>query len=193
MKKNIKEYIMILLCTFSIISCKKNQNIVKDDSFKVVIDNILGKKLIISDSLELYHPFLNVINSKEEVLNPKLKIYSHIDASCGTCIENLKAWNNLIPEFNMKNVEVILICTSDNNFELLKYYFESKEIASFSHPLLLDHNNDYLLQNEFMSKSKNFETVLTDKNNEILLLGNPNYSIKIKELYFNEIKKHQTK
>lgn len=193
MKKNIIKYIMVLLITFSIISCKKNQNIISEaDSFKVVIDNSLGKKLIISDSLELYHPFPSSINNKE-VLSPKLKIYSHIDASCGTCIESLKAWNNLIPEFNRKNVEVVLICTSDNNFELLKYYFESKEITNFSHPLLLDHNNDYLRQNEFMSKSKNFETVLTDKNDEILLLGNPNFSIKIKELFFNEIKKQQTK
>lgn len=189
MKSYFIKFTIVLLCISSILSCKKKQNTSKVDSFKVVIDNSLGKKLIISDSLELYQPFPSSIKNKE-VLNPKLKIYSHIDASCGTCIESLKAWSNLIPKFKMKNVEVILICTSDNKFELLKYYFESKEIANFSHPLFLDHNNDILNQNEFMLESKNFETVLTDVNDTILLLGNPNFSTKIKDLYFNEIKKY---
>lgn len=188
MKKNI----MILLCIFSIIACEKKHNKTQVNSFKTIIDNNLKKKLIIPDSLELYNPFPDSIN-KNKVLSSKLKIYSHIDASCGTCIETLKAWNNLIPEISKKGVQVILICSSDNNFELLKYYFESQEIANFSHPLFLDYKNNFLEKNKFMLESKNFETVLTDNDDKILIIGNPNFSIKIKELYFNEIKKQQTK
>ncbi len=186
--KSIKN-IMILLCVFSIISCDKKQNKAKVNLFKATINNNLGKKLIVPDSLVLYNPFPSSTKGKV-MLNSKLKIYSHIDASCGTCIESLKAWNNLIPKFNKKNIEVILICSSDNKFELLKYYFESKEIENFSHFLFLDYKNYFMNKNTFMTESKNFETVLTDNNGKILLLGNPNFSSKIKELYFNEIKKH---
>tara|TARA_R110001583_G_scaffold54028_2_gene166069 strand:+ start:2212 stop:2790 length:579 start_codon:yes stop_codon:yes gene_type:complete len=192
MKKNIVKISMILLYIFSIISCEKKHKNTQVNSFKFVIDNNLGEKLLIPDSLELYHPF-TVINNNKKVLNSKLKIYTHIDASCGTCIETLKAWNNLIPEINREGVQVILICSSDNKFELLKFYFESKEIKNFSHPLFLDHKNNFMEKNRFMSESKNFETVLTDKNDKILLIGNPNFSNKIKELYFKEIKKHQIK
>jgi hypothetical protein len=156
----------------------------------MIIENNLGKKLILPDSLELYHPFPNYIDSKE-IINFKFRIYSHIDASCGTCIETLKAWNNLIPELKGKGIQVILICSSDNRFELLKYYFESKEIENFNHPLWLDLKNNFIKNNKFMLESKNFETVLTDNNDKILLVGNPNFSNKIKELYFKEIKKDQ--
>lgn len=183
---------MLLLCVISIISCEKKQNTLKVNSFKTIIDTNLGKKLIIPDSLELYHPFPNYIETKE-IRNSELKIYSHIDASCGTCIETLKAWGNLIPEFKRKGIQVILICSSDNRFELLKYYFESKEIENFKHPLFLDHKNNFTEKNNFMLESKNFETVLTDDNDKILLIGNPNFSGGIRELYFKEIKKHLTK
>lgn len=180
----------MLLCLCSILSCKKQQHTAKSASLKIVIDESLGEKLIIPDSLEVYDPFESSRNTKESS-KPRLKIYSSIDASCGTCIESLKIWNQLIPEFNKKNVQVNLICSSDNKFDLLKYFFESKEIKNFTHPLLLDHKNHYLKQNRFMNESKNFETVLTNNENTILLIGNPIASNKMKELYFNEIKKYQ--
>ncbi|PCH54011.1 MAG: hypothetical protein COC22_01080 [Flavobacteriaceae bacterium] len=111
-----------------------------------------------------------------------MKIYSHIDASCGTCIESLKVWGNLIPEFNKQKVKVYLVCSSDDRFDLLKYYFESKEIEGFSYELYFDYNNNYLIKNEFMFESKNFETVLVDESDTILVIGNPNYSKKVKEM-----------
>lgn len=192
MKKN-RVKCMVIFYLFCFISCeKKQQNTVKIESLKLIVNNNLGKKLIIPDSLELYHPFPNSINYKESV-NSNLKIYSHIDASCGTCVESLKSWNNLIPELNQKNIQVILICSSNNRFELLKYYFESKEIVDFSYPLLLDHKGQFLKQNSFMSKNKNFETVMTNADNKILLIGNLTYSTKIKELYFKEIEKYESK
>ena len=180
----------LYLC--SMMSCEKKQNTAKVESLKLVINNNLGKKLIVPNSLELYRPLSSSITNRE-LSNSKLKIYSSIDASCGTCVESLKIWNNLIPELNEKDVQVVLICSSDNKFELLKYFFETKEIKHFSHPLFLDHQNQYLKQNRFMSESKNFETVLTDKDDKILLIGNPIASNKMKELYFNEIKKHENK
>jgi len=166
-------------------SCNKNHNKKKINSFKTIIDNNLGKKLNIPDSLVLYKPFPN--SNSQFLSNKKMKIYSHINASCGTCIESLNVWGNLIPEFNKQKVKVYLICSSDDRFDLLKYYFESKEIEGFSYELYLDYNNDYLTKNEFMFESKNFETVLVDENSKILAIGNPNYSKKIKEIYFNLI------
>ncbi len=192
MKNNSIKLMMMLLCISSIISCKKKQNNVEVDSYKTIINNSLGKKLFIPDSLELYTHSPSSITRKE-IFNSELKIYSHIDASCGTCIESLKTWDRAIPEFNKKNVQVILICTSNNKFELLKYFFESKEIKGFSHPLFLDYKNDFKEKNKFMAESKNFETVLTDKDDNILLIGNPNFLAKIKELYFKEIEKHKIK
>lgn len=185
--KNFIKCLLILLI-FSINSCKEKRNTSKVNSLKNIINNSLGEKLKIPDSLEIYYPFSNSHN--KEMPNSKLKIFSHIDASCGTCLESLKAWGELIPELNKKNIQVHLICSSDNKFELLKYFFESKEINNFHHYLFLDHKNQYINKNRFMLESKNFETVLTNENNEILLIGNPIFSKEMKGLYINEIEKY---
>ena len=44
-----------------------------------------------------------------------------------------------------------------------------------------------------MEKSDNFKTVLTDRNNNILLMGNPILSKGMKDLYINEIEKRLRK
>ena len=42
-----------------------------------------------------------------------------------------------------------------------------------------------------MKESQHLKTVLTDKENRILLFGNPIRSQKIKELYIKEIRRHK--
>lgn len=166
-----------------IISCKKDNNNAEFDRLKQVIESNLGQKLIIPDSLEYYKPFANLLNKKELQNKYRYKIYSHIDASCGTCLTSLESWNKLISEFNKRKIQVVLVCTTDDKFELLKYFFESKQVRNFTHPLFLDHKNDFLKKNKFMNINKNFETVLTDNDNTIVLIGNPIMSKEIKDLY----------
>lgn len=184
MKTIIKITLLIFIAMIAN-SCNENHNKKKIDSFKTIIDNNLGEKLNVPDSLVLYKPFPN--SNNQFLSDTKMKIYSHIDASCGTCIESLQAWDKTISEFNKQNVKVYLICSSDDRFDLLKYYFESKEIENFSYNLYFDYENGYLNNNEFMFESRNFETVLVNENSTILVIGNPNYSKKIKEMYFNLI------
>jgi hypothetical protein len=66
---------------------------------------------------------------------------------------------------------------------------EKGEIKSFSYPFFFDVKRDFFKQNKFMKESPQFETVLTDRENNILVLGNPIRSKKIKDLYLDEILK----
>ena len=66
----------------------------------------------------------------------------------------------LIPQFAKLGVPIIMICSSDD---------------------------EYVKLNKFMDETDGFETVLTDSKNNILLLGNPIHSIKIKELFLEKI------
>ncbi|HYX08420.1 MAG TPA: hypothetical protein VE912_16945, partial [Bacteroidales bacterium] len=102
--------------------------------------------------------------------NSKYKIYSHINASCPTCVSDILLWDNIISDFEKFKVPVILICESDDNFDLFEYIIETGEIKSFSFPFFLDLKSDFYVQNKFMKESSQFETVLTDSNNIILLL-----------------------
>ncbi|NMH87591.1 hypothetical protein [Flavivirga algicola] len=188
----VTKQITFIVCMFIIAtSCKRKQNKDKEASLKVIVENSIGKTLILPDSLNLYKPFSNYISDSAEMLNSELKIYSHINASCSTCIPNIKLWDSLVPEFNMYKVPVILICGSDDKFELIKYLCESSQIKSFSYPFFLDKKNKYIKINSFMNESAHFETVLTDKYNTILVLGNPLHSKDIKEVYLKTIIENQ--
>lgn len=186
---NILKYIILIIFATLTISCQNKENQKREAHLKSVIENCLGKKLIIPDSLRIYAPFHNYIADSVQLFNAKFKIYSHINASCPTCVRDILLWNNIIPDFEKLKAPVILICESDDNFDLFKHIIESGEIKSFSYPFFFDLKRDFYRQNKFMKESPQFETVLTDRDNTILLLGNPIRSKEMKDIYLNEIQK----
>ncbi len=171
----------------STMSCQNRETQEKEAHLKSVVENWLNKKLIIPDSLTIYAPFLNYIADSVQLSNAKIKIYSHINASCPTCIRDIELWNNIIPNFEKLKVPIILICESDDNFELFKFMCDKREIKSFSYPFFFDLKRAFYKQNKFMKESTHFETVLTDSDNNILLLGNPIRSKEMQVIYLKEI------
>ncbi|KQC02756.1 hypothetical protein [Pedobacter sp. Hv1] len=190
---HISKSILVLIWMCCIISCKNKEETDEIASLKSVVENTLGKKLIIPASLPTYSPFTNYIADSAAIFNSEYRIYSKVNASCGSCITHINLWKNLIAEFSKYKIPVILVCNSDDQFELIKYFCETGKLKSFSYPFFLDRKNEFVKKNKFMAASKNFETVLTDKNNTILLLGNPAVSKAINKLYLKEIQKRINK
>jgi len=187
------KHILYIIYILSIISCKNNdyKNSIAD--LKSVVNNTLGNKLMIPDSLFLYKPFLNLAMDSVEIANAEFKVYSLINSSCGTCIDGITKWNKLSIEFNKYKIPIILICESNDDFELLRYFCDIGQISKFPFPFFLNKMSNYSRVNKFMEKSDNFKTVLTDRNNNILLMGNPILSKGMKDLYINEIEKRLRK
>lgn len=179
--------ITIFLILLTLFSCE-NENDEKVKEFRYIVKENLGSKLIIPSDLQIYKPFSNYLQDSLEMSNSKFKVYSIINASCGTCIDNMKRWEEFSSNLLKSEVVVILIFKSDDNFELLKYACEKGIIREFPYPFFLDPNNMFMQQNKFMKRNKHFETCLTDANNRIILLGNPLYNENIKELYIKQIK-----
>ena len=175
------------ICLF-LTSCINNNNRQKVEPLKVVLEENLGKKLAIPDGLMIYKPFTDYIADSSEIFSSSYRIYSYINVSCGTCINNIELWNSLIIELKELKIPVILICESDDKYVLFRYMCESGKIKKFSYPFVLNRNNDFTMKNPFMKIINNFQTVLTDKENTILLIGNPIYNKSIKELYLNYLK-----
>jgi hypothetical protein len=120
-----------------------------------------------------------------------LKIYSHINASCGACIGQIKKWDSYAKQTKAK---VFLILSSEDNFFMFKYLCDSMvDMRSFQHPFFFDTQNKFVSLNPFMKNSVHFETVLTDRKNNILLMGNPILSKKIKDLYETTIRENHEK
>lgn len=178
---------IIILVSILSISCK-NKETKRVEETKVGIRNILGKTLN-TPNLEIYNPFDKNV-TYQDMNTSEYKIYSSINASCGTCISRINLWSNIVDDFALIKVPIILVLNSDDNFELFKYLCEKKDIKSFKYPFFFDKYKDFINKNKFMKSNKMFETVLVDKNNKIIALGNPAISKTIKDLYIKEIKKH---
>lgn len=189
MKRNrifiIISYFSLVLCSNFLFSCKWTQQD-KAEEEKVEIVGI-GKTLLLPDSLETYKPFQGYLLDSNKMLNAPLKIYSHVNVSCSTCLEDIAKWDKLVKEYK---VPVILICESKDNFELLKYFCEQGDIKGFAFPFFLDLKGQYVKKNTFVYTHAGFKTVLTDQSNKILFAGDPIHS-KVKEReYLSIIKKY---
>lgn len=174
------------------ISCKREQ--IKNEKVEL-LENIvkvnLGRKLVIPKDLQLYTPFSQNSTDSAKIANSSLKLYSYVNTSCSTCLDEIKEWNSFALKLKKYKTPIILVCKTRDNFELLKYLCETKKIKTFDYPFFLDIKEHYINKNPFMNASSDFETVLTDRNNSILLIGNPLHSEIIKQLYLRKIQKDQ--
>ena len=186
---NYKNLVILILSMYLLMFCKKEKTSSEVVALKSIINQTLGKKLNLPNELELYEPFSEFIIDSSEIANSKLKIYTHINASCESCISKIKLWNSLAPTFSEYKIKIIIICSSKDNFELINHLIKSGEVEDFAFPLFFDLENKYLNLNGFMNEVEQFETVLTDTENNILLMGNPIYSNEMKDLYLKEIQK----
>ena len=137
-----------------------------------ILSGIIGKKLIIPDGLVTYKPFSGYLLDSISIADSKYKIYTEINVSCGTCINKISKWDSLSMEFYKYKTPIILICKTEDRFESLKYACETSIIRKFFYPFFLDNNNLYSANNPFMDKGYDLSTVLTDRNNKILMVGN---------------------
>jgi peroxiredoxin len=172
-----------------IISCKskiEKKDILKHES---IISKVLGTQLKLPLEFSTYDYLNSYKSDSTSTVNANFKIYSRINASCATCINHIDQWRDLRHKLDKYNTSIILMFHSEDDFEYLKYLCESGEIKKIQFPLFLDNKNKFIKLNTFMQKHKHFETVLTDKNNYILAMGNPTVSKEIEDIFLKEIKK----
>ena len=126
-------------------------------------------------------------NSKLDYIeNKEFKIVTRIDGDCSVCIDELLEWKKLVQEYaNELNLSFHFYVTT-NNFEIFKKI--NKSTIRFPYPLIFDRLDDLRIKNN-LKKDKRFNTFLLDRDNRVVLIGNPIRNKKIKQLYFEKIRK----
>lgn len=178
---------IIIFFGLLILSCKNDHSKETITKLKPQINNILGKKLVIPEDMSIYEPFTSYVADSSQIALAGLKVYTYINASCSTCIQELNLWKEIIPDFIENGVAVIVILYSHENFEILKHACESGLLEGFQLPFFLDNKNELSKRNLFMRDSNHFQTVLTNNDGTIFMVGNPIHSNEIKRMYFDEI------
>ncbi len=167
---------ILILIGIAYVSCKN-----KLDSAKVVVE-WNGKKLIL--------PVDSLIRSSDsnntKPLSKKVKILTTINASCGSCIGELKDWKDFMGNIDTSKVGFVFLFYSIDN--LMSFEEVNRFDIKFSYPFFFDKGKVIITKNN-IPDDKRRQTFLLDSMNSVVLVGNPIHNKEISQLYRNEIRR----
>lgn len=185
MKINRIITIILLIFVFSFASC--NTEVENKRYFKKLVNKYRTKEFItiIPDSV-LYKKESISFNQTNLSIKANVKIITYIDGQCHECTNAFNQWKELI-KIAQKNrkLNIFFYVKTNNINEFKKYYYPNK---LHNYPIIIVKNNDILKTNNLI-KFDDPKTFLLDKDNKVILVGNPIHGSKLMKLYKQEIHK----
>ncbi|MDR0506064.1 MAG: DUF1573 domain-containing protein [Dysgonamonadaceae bacterium] len=166
---------VLLLCY----SCKENRRKKDAEQF---ISEWFGKEILFQDNFQCSWVSIDTVPSVcSSLLNVEYKILLYIDSTgCTSCKLHLLEWKRLIEEVSIYNVNLsFLFFFHPQDKQVLQTLLKHDR---FTYPVFIDQNNMIDRLNHFPSQPE-FQCFLLDKDNKVLLIGNPVLNPKIWELY----------
>ena len=167
----MKKILWILLILLSLFSC----NLSRTDEVKRSIKDWMGKEITLSSVCD-------TLTMKREYSHT---IISYIDSlgciSCKLQLNNWKKFEDVLD--SLANVRIVFIVHPFVKKEigyLFKSYHYSPDLC------FVDSANSFERNISLFQKSE-FQTLLLDRNNRIVAIGNPVHNFKVKELYLKII------
>ena len=172
-----KSYYILLLLVVTLYSCISCNN---EAPVENEIRKWYGHKINI--------PVLQSLNDTPLRTGDDLTILVHIDSEgCTSCKIRLNEWQSIFNEIDTissKNIPTIFIIDTITP-QLSKDIEQYKELKK---QIYVDTNGAFRKQNT-CSNDIRFQSFLLNKNNEIIIVGNPAYNAKVRKLYIDYIKK----
>lgn len=174
-KKTYLIFISVICIICALCSCDKSYSISKKlhnmQNHAVYIP--INQYLVLGDSSK-YSP--------RDILNSRYKYVVYYDSmDCKPCkIHELKQWNRLLQDYDIQDVSCVFIFSVKNSdlYSYIEYYDE----LQLDYPIFFDKKNCFLKKNPYIPEENKFHAFLLDKNNNIILVGNPLYNEKIKNI-----------
>ena len=183
-------FVLVGLVVFCLSSCKKNKQ--KDDTVQTVKE-WTGKK--VKFPKKLFCTSMGKDTACVDVYNDNYKILLYVDSlGCTSCRLKLYEWKKIMQESDtafIRKPEFVFIFQPKKNGEeeLLQSIFRQN---GFHHPVFIDKDNVIAEINKFPSNPE-YQCFLLDKNNKVLLVGNPALVPGIWILYKKIISERETK
>ena len=164
---------------FMLISCQNHSNL------QASMEEFVGKELFLPEDLRLCAD--SVDNSE---IHNKLIVWFD-STECGSCRMNrLYEWNDdpvvhyaqgLKGKFDV----ILIFSPKKQDARSLKFTLEGYDV---SFPVIIDENGDFLRLNPHLPEDKRLHSFLLDKDNKVVLVGNPLGNEKLWELYKDQIR-----
>ncbi|MDE6158883.1 MAG: hypothetical protein K2F69_02120 [Bacteroidaceae bacterium] len=114
-----------------------------------------------------------------ESVNSSYKILIYKDAtSCTPCaIDRMYAWNDMIKQFDKYNVRWIFIISPQK--EQIENMYLAIEYSYLKSAIYVDTANIFPKENEHIMSNAKDQVMLIDKDNKIIVIGNPMQDINV--------------
>lgn len=176
MKKELILLVTILLFT----ACKQDPKA----ELKELVAYWQDREIVFPEAMQFARYAEEVVDYPFQEAQNKVLIY--IDSvGCTSCKLQLSRWKELMmytDSLTNEAVSYVFIFQSSNIEEVASII----KTSHFDHPVYLDRNADFFKLNTLPDNSI-FHTFLLDKNNKVLVIGNPIINPTIKDLYIKEI------
>lgn len=175
----MKLKITLVSCFILAISCK-NAPIDK------IVQNMMGQEVKIPSSIILYSKNTESIIMNNEHLT---KLIVYLDSTeCASCtINSMYMWENLLSFSKSSENKLDIIFIAAPKEEDTIHVINSIISNNNNCPIYLDRQHDFIKMNDFMPQDNKFHTFLLDKNNKIIMIGNPTKSDKLLHLLHKKI------
>lgn len=182
---NIKSLFFWLLVSALIVSCTQQPSKVGEN----IVEKWTGKTILFPNGIPAT---VDANGSNMTPLSREFKILVYTDSlGCTSCKLRISTWKQLIHEMDTlapEKVGFLFWFHPQNDLEL-KTMLKNENIA---YPVFIDHENEINNMNNFPTEME-YQAFLLDKDNNVVLVGNPTLNVKIWELYkqyiINDLKK----
>ena len=176
--------LIILLLTIFLSACQDKQK----EIITLLVKEWQGKQILFPENMVFTRFASDTTNFVIPTSDYKVLVF--VDSiGCTSCKLQLSRWKEFIrytDSISQKNIP----------FLFFFFFFDQWEIHSllirenFDKPICLD-RSDSLNQLNHFPKDIRFQVFLLDKNNKVVVIGNPVHNPNVKELYLEEISRKQ--
>jgi hypothetical protein len=182
--KNKSLILFLLITVFFVYSCKENK---KRKEVAKIVTEWTGKEILFPQDVPCYAAGKDTLSEIcNEWFNKDFKILMYVDSTgCSSCRLNLFGWQQLMEEADslfQEQVGFLLYFQPKSEREMTSIFARDR----FEYPVFMDLKGEINRLNRF-PQAMEYQCFLLDKDNKVLMLGNPVLNMNIWELYKQQI------
>ena len=176
--------LIILLLTIFLSACQDKQK----EIITLLVKEWQGKQILFPENMVFTRFASDTTNFVIPTSDYKVLVF--VDSiGCTSCKLQLSRWKEFIrytDSISQKNIPFLFFFQFDDKWEIHSLLIRE----NFDKPICLD-RSDSLNQLNHFPKDIRFQVFLLDKNNKVVVIGNPVHNPNVKELYLEEISRKQ--
>lgn len=176
--------VLFVFIAFMLLGCNNRDNI------KILISEMMKESVSLRlNNMEIIYPD-SLKHIEPEIKDYKLVIYSDT-TNCSMCFVNsLKEWNDMLClQKEYQNLSLIFIMQGRKN--MLELHRKVLNESTLQYPIYLDVENIFQETNPHIPKNKLIHTFLLDKENNVIVVGNPLTNDRIKSMMIDVLNDSQ--